>query len=89
MFVIEDDLHAEQQDGQFASFEDAIEELERRARIPWDEEPNQAPCSNWRNCGRKYVVIECDTSRLPWNELSRTEVLDVSADGVTWRLGRP
>ena len=71
MFVIEDDLHADQQDGSFASFEDAIEELERRAGIPWDEEPNQAPCLNWRTCGRHYVVIEYDASSQPWKELFR------------------
>lgn len=86
MFVIEDELHAEPQ-GTFASFADAIVELKRRAGIPWDEEPNRAPCTNWRNCGRSYEVIEYDDSCLPWRKLSRVSVLEVSASGIKWWNG--
>ena len=42
MFLIEDELHAEQI-GEFASRNEAIVELRRLARIAWDREPNQAP----------------------------------------------
>ena len=84
MFVIEDELHAEQQDGEFATLQDAIAELQRRAKVPWDQEPNRAPCMSWRSCGRKYVVIEYEP-QAAWKELSRTEILDVSAEGVRWR----
>lgn len=87
MFIIEDDLHAEQQDGEFESLNAAIAELERRAGIPWDAPPNLAPCMSWRTCGRKYVVIEVDDTQAPWKEVSRIEVLDISADGVKWRHG--
>ena len=84
MFVIEDDRHAEIQDGTFATLRDAISELERRARIPWDEDPNRAPCQSWRTCGRLYAVIEYDDSASPWSELSRSYLLEVSAFGATW-----
>ena len=47
-----------------------------------NEEPNRAPCTNWRNCGRRHVILE-------WNdagdELSREFILAVSAKGVEWR----
>ena len=86
MFVIEDEAHAEPQ-GQFASFEKAIVELQRRAIVPWNQDPNRAPCTNWRSCGRKYEVIEYDDSHAPWREVQRMLVLEVSAAGVKWADG--
>jgi hypothetical protein len=84
MFKIEDELHAEPQPGEFASFEAAVEELRLRAQLPWDEEPNVAPCTSWRNCGRNYHVVEYDDSARPWKEISRTSVLEVRAQGARW-----
>ena len=52
VFVIEDESHAEWA-GEFATFEEALAELKRRASLPWDEAPNQAPCTSWRTCGRR------------------------------------
>ena len=86
MFVIEDEEHAEQH-GQFSTMEAAIAELEHRAAIPWDQEPNVAPCTNWRNCGRRYELVEYDDIERPWKELRRFEVLEVSAAGVLWSRG--
>lgn len=84
MFIIEDELHAEPQNGEFSTLELAQAELRNRASIPWDEKPNIAPCTNWRNCGRRYEIVEYDTSTTPWTVLSRRIVLDVSAEGVRW-----
>jgi hypothetical protein len=86
MFVTEDERHAEQH-GQFATFEEAFTELKRRAEIPWDKEPNYAPCTNWQKCGRSYEVIEYDDSQTPWKRLSAVAVLKVSATGVQWSSG--
>jgi hypothetical protein len=86
MFVIEDEFHAEH-DGRYASFDDAIAELRRRATIPWDQPPNAAPCMSWETCRREYVVIEFDESQSPWKELRRVPVLEMSADGVKWLTG--
>jgi hypothetical protein len=83
MFVIEDERHAEIQ-GQFDGFQQAIAELMRRATIPWNEAPNRAPCTDWETCGRTYEVIEYDDSHLPWKELRRVIVLDISSSGVKW-----
>lgn len=83
MFVIEDELHAEQV-GRFDSRDAAMAELERISGVPWDEEPNLAPCTGWKTCGRDYQVIEYDASHTPWRELRRTLVLKISADGVRW-----
>jgi len=84
MFIIGDERHAEPQEGEFATFADAMVELRRRAALPWNEPPNVAPCTNWRECGRKYEVIEYDDSAKPWRELRRHAVLEVSALGATW-----
>ena len=83
MFVLEDEAHAEQQ-GQFETFEDALAELRRRANVPWDREPNVAPCTSWRTCGRRYEIIEYDAGATPWRELRRVLVLEVSAAGTNW-----
>jgi hypothetical protein len=88
MFVIEDERHAEPQ-GAYPSFQDAIDELKRRAALPWDEAPNLAPCAGWATCGRSYEVVEYDTAQVPWEELRRIAVLDVSADGVKWQTEFP
>jgi hypothetical protein len=83
MFRIEDERHADNE-GEFQTPQEAIAELERRARIPWNEEPNRAPCTNWRNCGRWYELVEYDDTVIPWKELSRNLVLVISAAGVQW-----
>ncbi len=83
MFVIEDDEHAEQH-GEFRSQQGAFDELKRRAALPWDQPPNQAPCVSWRTCGRTYDVVEYDVSRKPWVELGRRSVLRISAAGAEW-----
>jgi hypothetical protein len=69
--------------------DEAIVELERRAALPRDEPPNAAPCSNWKNCGRNYEVVEYDTSEKPWKELRRLTMLEISADGVKWNRPVP
>ncbi len=86
MFIIEDELHAEPQ-GQFQDMEQAISELRRRAQIPWNQGPNLAPCTSWKTCGRVYEVIEYDDAVIPWEELRRIKVLEVSAAGVRWAIG--
>ena len=55
-FEIYDEAHAESQ-SDHDTFESAITELKRMAQIPWDQEPNQAPCTSWKTCGRRYEII--------------------------------
>lgn len=86
LFVIMDEWHAELQ-GEYATLAEARAELERRAAVPWDQEPNQCPCTSWRTCGRRYEVIEYDNSSRPWRRHSRTPYLEVSAEGVNWLSG--
>lgn len=81
MFVIEDEAHAEQSHG-FASRAAAVAELRRLADIAWDAAPNACPCTNGRNCGRRYHIVEYDTA---WRRLSDDAVLDISAAGTVWR----
>jgi hypothetical protein len=85
MFVIEDEAHAERS-GEFASRDEALAELRRRAAIPWNEEPNQAPCMSWRTCGRRYEIVEYEVEARPWKELRRERALDISAAGVNWHV---
>ena len=85
MFVIEDESHAEPQ-GEFASLDAALDELKRRATLPWDEPPNRAPCMSWRTCGRRYEVVEYDVSAKPWVELRRLPALKLSSAGPEWLI---
>jgi len=84
VFLIEDELHSERQDGEFATLEAAITELRRLAAIPWNEPPNVAPCQSWQTCGRKYEVIEYDASAK--QEVPRIPGLHLSSKGVEWLL---
>lgn len=83
MIVIEDDLHGEPGE-EFATREEAVAELRRRAALPWNEPPNQAPCTSWRTCGRSYALVEYDTRFTPWRRLSSVPILEVSKKGATW-----
>jgi hypothetical protein len=87
MFNIEDELHDEQHEGDFETFDGAVAELKRLAQLPWDRPPNLAPCTSWKTCGRKYVVVEFEPSA-PRKELSRTSVLEVGRNGPRWLTGR-
>jgi hypothetical protein len=82
-FVIEDESHDEPQ-GEFATAGDALAELRRRAEIPWDHDPNRAPCQSWQTCGRRYELVEFDDRDTPRKELRRELVLEISADGIEW-----
>lgn len=84
-YVIEDEAHSEWC-GEFNEFGAAVQELRRRASLPWDTDPNVAPCTNWRQCGRNYEIIQFNAASHPWQELSRTPALSVSASGVQWLL---
>jgi hypothetical protein len=84
MFIIEDEKHAELQQGEFKTFDEAIERLKSISQIPWDNEPNKCPCTNWKECERNYQIVEYKTTETPWTELQRIDILTVSAKGVKW-----
>jgi hypothetical protein len=89
VFQIEDTIHAEPL-REFSSLGEAFQELQRLALVPWDQEPNRAPCTGWRKCGRWWAIVEYDTSTRPWKRLQEEVYLDVSASGVCWpRLIEP
>ena len=83
IYTIEDEFHAEEQ-GEYSTYEDALEELKKRKRIPWNQKPNKCPCSSWQTCGRKYEIIEYETNTKPWTKISQKPVLEVSAREVKW-----
>jgi len=83
MITIEDESHAETL-GQYPNFQAALIELKRLAKIPWDKEPNLAPCTNWKTCGRMYEIIEREDSLSHWKEVRRIPALEVSALGIKW-----
>lgn len=85
MFAIEDEAHAELS-GRFPTREEAVQELLRLRAIAWNQPPNQAPCMSWRTCGRRYNLVEFDDRFTPWRRLACIPVLDISANGVIWKL---
>jgi hypothetical protein len=90
MFRIEDELHDESFGQDFETMDAVLAELRRLAAIPWDQEPNCAPCMNWRNCGRHYEITEYNADD-PVPEIRRFLTLEISAAGVKWTelLDRP
>lgn len=83
LFVIEDEAHSEQC-SKHATFQEAVVKLKQLAAVPWNEQPNVAPCTSWRTCGRRYEIVEYETSGHPWKELRRIPVLEINAEGVSW-----
>ncbi len=86
IFIIYDEAHAETQDGEYKTFEEAKTALKKRMEIPWDKDPNLAPCTEWKTCGRRYEIIEYDTSDIPWKEISSVPALNISAKEIKWSL---
>ena len=82
MFILEDQLHCEQE--QFASFELALAKVRWLAEIPWDKRPNQAPCMSWATCGREYWILEYDDKTQPWTLIISTPIVEIDAKGVRW-----
>ena len=84
LFVIEDETHAEQC-SKHATVEEAVAKLRQLAALPWNEQPNVALCMSWRTCGRRYELVEYETSTQPWTELCRTPALEINAKGTSWQ----
>jgi hypothetical protein len=89
MFYIEDEMHAELDDARFETFEAAIRALTWRIGLPWDQLPLRPPCGGWRECVRKYEVVDFDEGVSPWRERSRVSVLNVNASGAEWLISPP
>lgn len=88
LFKIDDEFHADLLDGNHPSFEAALAEVRRLAVLPWDSEPNQTPCENWRNCGRFWEIVEFEAPDMAdmgtWHEIQRTPAMEISQAGVIW-----
>jgi hypothetical protein len=80
-FIIEDETHSEQM-SEHGSLEAAQLELARLEALPWDKQPNLAPCGSWETCGRNYVLIEGENIGDEWRQISRTPMFDISAKGI-------
>jgi hypothetical protein len=84
VILIQDDMHAELQKTEYASFQQAVEELKRRAAIPWNEPPNRCPCLGG-TCGRAYALREFERAEPPpWKSLRKAIVVKVNRAGVVW-----
>ncbi len=80
-FVIYDELHAEDI-GEFDSLESVNAKLRELAKLPWNTDPNKAPCKGWESCGRDYGVIEYDATSSLGTEISRTAAFSITAQGI-------
>lgn len=86
MYIIYDELHAEFISEKFDTFGTAISELQRISEIPFGEKPNKPPCRGWRHCERVFHIHEYEDSHLPWELLSNTKVLQISASEIKWYI---
>ena len=86
-YFIYDDVHCDMH-GRFVTFEEALTELKTRANIPWNEEPNRAPCTSWRTCSRDYSIakMDYDYHTKMWKQVERTSIVDISSSGVVWHI---
>jgi hypothetical protein len=82
-FYIEDNLHAEYHGDTYPTFEAALAEVQKLAQIPWDEDPNRAPCTSWKTCGRDWCIVENSGDGNP----GYTRVVEITSAGVKWAAG--
>jgi len=82
MWFIEDEAHAELQDGQFESRQEAMGELRRR-RIGVRHGAQPRPMHIVAHI--RYALVERDGSE----EMSREPALEIPAAGVLWHLAAP
>jgi hypothetical protein len=81
MWTVEDELHADHI-GRYASRDEALAEIRRRLREPWDGDDNRAPCQSWRTCGRHYVLYPPGTAGSnEWISVAR-----IDPGAVRWLL---
>ena len=85
MFSIDDQDHGDRV-GSFRTLDAALGELNRLARIPWDEKPNHAPCTSWETCGRSWA-LRAQTSTEPDAPSRVVATLEVSRRGPQWSIG--
>lgn len=82
-FEIYDVIHCDSI-SQHDSLADAWAQLRILSVIPWNAEPNVAPCASWEDCGREYVINEYDTTTRPWILLRTHQALSISRAGIRW-----
>ena len=78
-YLIQDEFHCERQ-WEYNSFNEALLEIERISKLPYDIEPNICPCTSWKTCGRDYIIIEYENGV----EIKRSEILEIWADWIKW-----
>lgn len=83
MYVIEDRTHDEHV-RQVDNRAQAHAELRRLAAAPWNRPPHRCTCPNRRNCGRRYHIVQYDSSAIPWRKLADDPALEVSREGIVW-----
>ena len=83
MFTIEDTRHSHLWLN-YSTFELALAEIQRRVSMPWDAEPNKAPCTSWRTCGCSYVVNKWDITITPFKRLKTTSIVEIDSEAVRW-----
>jgi hypothetical protein len=85
-YGIVDQIHIDYLPGQFTSLGAVVEEFHRLATVPWDQDPNLAPCTSWRTCGRIWTAGEY---KVPGRGARWLDDIweEVKANGVTWSGG--
>jgi hypothetical protein len=84
VYAIYDDVHCEL-GNESATLAESLAELDRLARLRWDEWPNLAPCSQWASCGRRYRVVELSLDRsAPYSRVPVAPRLCVGYNGTRW-----
>lgn len=82
-FEIYDELHAEHI-AEFPTLKEAVLELKRISKLPWDKEPNRAPCTGWKTCGRTYVINEFIDSAGKSTLVRAVHALDIGHGQNKW-----
>ena len=85
MFILLDKFHYERI-GIYDSYEEALNKAIEISKIPWNIPPNKAPCTNWKKCGREYVIVERIKKNNKSLKVSEVDIFNISSNGVIWHV---
>lgn len=84
VYTINDQLHDESL-GKYETLEQAQDELQKLAKIPWGTKPNIPPCTKGLACARDYEIIVYGVySKTSPNSEFRYAGVHINSKGVHW-----
>ena len=65
---------------EYWSFDEALNELKRKAKLPLGDNENQCPCTSWKTCSMLYEIRWYEKSDMVLSE----DIVEISSTWIEW-----